>query len=124
MKKNELGTLILDCAFDVHRALGPGLLENTYKKCLVQELLISGLKVSVEHPVPVFYKGVKLDIGYRIDIFVEGLVPLEIKSVEGLNNTHLAQIMTYLKLSNTKLGYLLNFNEALLKNGVRRVVMG
>ena len=124
MTENEIGTKILDCAFKVHKALGPGLLESTYEACLVYELRKAGLKVEQQKALPVIYDDVKLEIGYRIDILVERKVIIENKAVEALNDVHLAQILTYLKLSNTKLGYLFNFNVKMFKDGIRRIVNG
>jgi GxxExxY protein len=124
MNENELGNLILDCAFEVHRRLGPGLLESTYQACLEHELGLAGLEVFREAALPVIYKDVKLTCGYRIDLWVNRRVVIEIKSVDALNDVHLAQVLTYLKLTENKLGYLLNFNVTLLKKGIRRVVNG
>jgi GxxExxY protein len=122
MHENEIGSIVIDKALSVHRELGPGLLESTYQACLAFELIKSGLLVEKEKALPVIYDQVKLDCGYRIDLQVEQKVIIEIKSVEALNDIHLAQILTYLKLSNNKLGYLINFNVPLLKNGIKRVV--
>lgn len=122
MTENEVGKMIVDCAFRVHQALGPGLLESTYEACLEYELLQAGLKVESQRGLPVVYKEVRLECGYRIDLLVENKVIIEIKSVEALNDVHLAQIITYLKLSGCKLGYLINFNVKLIKDGIRRVV--
>lgn len=122
--ENELSKIILDAALNVHRNLGPGLLENSYQECLVYELLKQSLLVEKEKGLPLIYEKVKLDVGYRIDLLVENKVIIEVKTVEALNDVHLAQVLTYLKLSNCKLGLLINFNVALLKNGFRRVVNG
>lgn len=124
MTEDEIGKLIVDCALKVHRELGPGLLESTYEACLAFELEQAGLNVRVQKPLPVVYKEVKLDCGYRIDLLIENKVVIEVKSVEALNDVHLAQILTYLKLSGCKLGFLINFNVTLIKNGIRRVVNG
>jgi len=124
MTEDEIGRLIVDCALKVHRELGPGLLESTYETCLAFELEQAGVNVRVQKPLPVVYKEVKLDCGYRIDLLIENKVVIEVKSVEALNDVHLAQILTYLKLSGCKLGFLINFNVALIKNGIRRVVNG
>lgn len=113
---------VLDCAFEVHNTLGPGLLENTYKQCLAHEISLRGLKVEVEMEIPVIYKNIKLKCGYRIDILAEDCIIVEIKSTKQINDVHLAQIMTYLKLSNKMLGLLANFNVKYLKNGIKRVV--
>ena len=122
MIENQIGTIIIECAINVHKALGPGLLESSYQACLVYELMEQGLSVEVQKALPVVYKEVKLDAGYRIDLLVENKVIVELKSVEALNDVHLAQILTYLKLSDKKLGYLINFNVKLLKQGIKRVV--
>ena len=122
MTENELATIVLDCAFEVHRNLGPGLLESSYEECLCFELKQSGLFIEKQKPLPLIYKDIKLDIGYRLDILVENKIIIEIKAVEAFNDVHLAQILTYLKLSDCKLGLLINFNVALLKSGIRRVV--
>ncbi len=113
---------VLDCAYKVHTVLGPGLLESTYEECLYYELTKSGLNVLKQIPLPLVYEEVKLDAGYRVDLLVEDLVIVEIKSVEALNDVHLAQILTYMKLSGCKLGLLANFNVAHLKDGIRRVI--
>jgi len=122
MIENEIAKVIVDCALRVHRELGPGLLESTYEACLYYELTQAGLTVESQKALPVVYNEVKLDCGYRIDLFVENKVVVEIKSVDALNDIHLAQILTYLKLSGCKLGLLINFNVKLLKHGIRRVV--
>ncbi len=113
---------ILDCSFKVHSALGPGLLESSYEECLFYELKKSGLEVEKQKALPLVYEEVKLEIGYRIDLMVENKVVIEIKSVESLAEIHLAQILTYLKLSGCKLGLLVNFNVKHLKNGIKRVI--
>jgi GxxExxY protein len=113
---------ILDCSFKLHSALGPGLLESAYTECLYYELERSGYKVEKQKPLPLIYKEVKLDAGYRIDLLVENSIVIEIKSVDTLAEIHLAQILTYLKLSGCKLGLLVNFNVAHLKEGIKRVV--
>ena len=122
MSENEIATKVIGCAIEVHRRLGPGLLESAYEECLFYELQNSGLKVHKQKTLPLVYKEVKLDNGYRIDLLVENKIVIEIKAVEALNDVHLAQVLTYLKLSNCKLGLLINFNVALLKNGLKRVV--
>ncbi len=122
MTENQIGTIILDCAFKVHKELGPGLLESTYQACLVYELNKKSLSLEVEKTLPVIYDGIKLEAGYRIDILVENKVIIELKSVESLNDVHLAQILTYLKLADKRLGYLINFNVKYLKQGIKRVV--
>ncbi len=122
MNENELSRIILDSAIQVHRALGPGLLESAYQKCLAYELVNQGLNVETERGLPLIYKDVEMEVGYRVDIFVNQKVIIEIKSVDALNDIHLAQVLTYLKLSESKLGLLINFNTNLIKNGFRRVV--
>lgn len=122
MHENEIGTIIIQAAYDVHKNLGPGLLESTYQACLEYQVRDYGLYVQSQVPLPVVYKDVKLDCGYRIDLWVEHKVIIEIKSVEALHDVHLAQILTYLKLSDAKLGYLINFNVPKVKQGIRRVV--
>ena len=124
MHENEIGTLILDAAFQVHKELGPGLLESTYETCISYEASQMGLFVETQIPLLVIYKEVKLDCGYRIDIRAEKKVIVEIKAVEKLNDVHLAQLLTYMKLSGCKLGYLINFNVKFLKEGIKRVVLG
>jgi len=122
MHENELSEIIIGDAINVHKKLGPGLLESAYEECLYYELNKNGLNVEKQKPMPLIYDEVKLDVGYRIDIIVENKVVIEIKSVEALNDVHLVQVLTYLKLSNCKLGLLINFNVSKLVNGIRRVV--
>lgn len=122
MTENELSRIILDSAIQVHRSLGPGLLESAYQKCLTYELEQQGLNIEVERGLPLVYRNVEMEVGYRVDIFVNRKVIIEIKSVDALNDIHLAQVLTYLKLSDCKLGLLINFNSKLLKDGFRRVV--
>ncbi|MBK5210172.1 MAG: GxxExxY protein [Flavobacteriaceae bacterium] len=122
MSENEISKIIFDCALKIHKNLGLGLLESAYEECLFYELKKYGLNVDKQKALPLIYEEVKLEIGYRIDIIVENKVIIKVKSVEALNDVHLAQILTYLKLSDCKLGMLINFNVAFLKNGIRRVV--
>ncbi len=117
-----MGKIVVDSALRVLRALGPGLLESSYEACLGYELGERGIRVEVQKALPVVYNEVKLECGYRIDVIAEGKVVVEIKSVEALCDIHMAQILTYLRLSGCKLGYLINFNVTLLKHGIRRVV--
>lgn len=124
MNENEISKIIFDAGLKVHKALGPGLLESVYEECLYYELLQTGLYVEKQKPMPLIYEEVKMDVGYRIDIVVENKVVIEVKSVDALNEVHLAQVLTYLKLSNCKLGMLINFNTLLFKNGVKRVING
>jgi GxxExxY protein len=121
MTENELSNKIIGCAIEVHKQLGPGLLESAYQECLFYELRLLGLDVKKEKPMPVIYKDVKLEHGYRIDLLVENKVVVEVKTVETLNDVHTAQVLTYLKLGNYKLGLLLNFQVTTLKNGIKRV---
>mgnify|MGYP003835649611 CR=1 FL=1 len=121
--REDIFKLILDCAFRVHSALGPGLLENAYEECLTYELIKPGLKVERQKALPLIYEEVKLDAGYRVDLLVEDCIIVEVKAVEELSDVHLAQILTYLKLSKCKLGLLVNFNVKLLKNGIKRVIL-
>ncbi len=123
MEGNQLGTAALDCAFRVHSALGPGLLESSYKACLAFELAQAGLSPQCEVPVPLMYAGRKLaEVGYRIDILVANEVVLEIKSMEAIAPVNRAQLLSYLRLSNHRLGYVLNFNTVSLRDGIARVV--
>ena len=124
MTENELATKIIGAAIEVHKQLGPGLLESTYEACLVYELKQMGLVVKQQLALPVIYKEVKLDAGYRLDVLVENKVIVEIKSVDALADIHTAQLLTYLKLKDLKLGLLINFNEVLLKNGLKRILNG
>jgi len=114
---------VLDCSFKIHTALGPGLLESAYEECLFYELLQSGLNVEKQIPLPLIYKEVKLNVGYRVDLLIENKVIAEIKSVESLADIHMAQILTYLKLSGCKLGLLANFNVRHLKDDIKRVIL-
>ena len=123
METEEIFKKILDCAFQVHSSLGPGLLESAYESCLYYELTQIGLKVEKQKALPLVYKEVKLDAGYRIDLIVEDKIIIEIKSVDFLSDVHLAQILTYLKLSHCKLGLLANFNVRHLKDGIKRVIL-
>jgi GxxExxY protein len=122
MTENEISSLVIGAAIDVHRELGPGLLESVYEICLIHELNQLGLKFESQVSVPVNYKGIKLDAGFRLDMLVDNRVIIELKSVSALAPVHSAQLMTYLKLTNMKLGLLINFNEALVKDGIKRIV--
>ena len=113
---------ILDSAFYVHSELGPGLLESAYEQCLFYELIRKGLKVEKQKGMPLIFHEIKMDLGYRLDLFVEDEIIIEIKAVEALNDLHLAQILTYLKISGCKIGLLINFNCRHLKDGVKRVI--
>jgi GxxExxY protein len=122
MELNDLSREIIGCAINVHRALGPGLLESAYQECLEFELKELGLKVEKEVPMPIVYKDVKLDHGYRIDLLVEGKIVIELKTVEAFTNVHTAQVLTYLRLGNYKLGLLINFQVSVLKDGIKRII--
>ena len=124
MTENELAKIVFEAGMKVHKALGTGLLESAYEECLFYELQKKGLFVEKQKALPLIYEDVKLEAGYRIDLLVERKLVIEIKSVEALNELHLAQILTYLKLSECKLGLLINFNTVLFKNGVKRVING
>jgi len=113
---------ILDCSFKIHSALGPGLLESAYNECLFYELEQTGYRAEKQKPLPLIYGDVKLDAGYRIDLLVEGCIVVEIKSVDALADIHLAQILTYLKLSGCRLGLLVNFNVVHLREGIKRII--
>ncbi|HRW63187.1 MAG TPA: GxxExxY protein [Bacteroidales bacterium] len=123
MDIEEIFKIVLDCSFKVHSALGPGLLESAYEECLCYEIKKSGLKVEKQKALPLIYEDVKLDAGYRIDLLVENQVIVEIKSVDAIADVHLAQILTYMKLSGCHLGLLANFNVKHLKNGIKRVIL-
>lgn len=124
MHENQISGAIVDAAIAVHKELGPGLLESVYESCLNFELCSRGIFVLRQHPLPVIYRGHQLEAGYRLDLLVEQLVVVEIKAVDRLHDLHTAQILTYLKLSQRKLGLLLNFNVVQMKEGIRRVVHG
>jgi GxxExxY protein len=119
----KIGKAVLDAAYKVHTALGPGLLESVYETTLTYELRKSGLTVATQLPVPIVYDGQNLDAGFRLDVLVENCVIVELKSVENINPVYEAQIMTYLRLSGKRLGYLMNFNVKHLKDGIKRFVM-
>ena len=118
----SIATAIVDAAITVHRELGPGLLESAYEVCLVHELTSRGLSVERQKPLPVVYRGAQIEAGYRLDLLVEGSVILELKAVDEISKVHLAQVLTYLKLSHLRLAFLINFNAVPLKNGIRRLV--
>jgi len=122
MEINDLTQIILNCSYKVHTALGPGLLESAYEECLFYELNLLGIAVEKQKALPLIYKEVRLDSGYRIDLLVENRVVVEIKSVEILHDVHMAQVLTYLKLSNCKIGLLINFNVKSLKQGIKRLI--
>lgn len=122
MHENEICTIILDAAFKIHNKLGPGLFESVYKQCLAFELSKTSNNVVLEKAIPLVYEEIKMDVGFRADIIVENKVIVEIKSIEVLHKIHFKQLLTYIRLANCKLGLLINFNELLLKNGIKRVV--
>ena len=124
MNENTLAEIVIGIAIDVHRELGPGLLESVYKECLFMALSKKGLQVRKEVPVAVHYDGVKLPCGYRLDLLIEERLVVEIKSVDQLNEIHMAQVLTYLKLGDFRLGLLMNFNSLRLKHGCRRLING
>lgn len=121
---NQLTKSVIGCAIEVHRALGPGLLESAYEICLCRELSLRNLPFECQKPLPLTYKGVKLDCGYRADVIVDGHVLVEVKSVDELAPIHDAQLLSYLKLSGLRVGLLINFNVRVLTHGIRRKVLG
>jgi GxxExxY protein len=124
MTENDLAYKMIGIAIDIHNALGPGLLESAYQECLFYKIKKDGFYVEKEKSMPLIYEEVKLDCGYRIDLLVENKLVIEIKSVDALNDIHLTQTLTYLKLGNYKLGLLINFNTILLKSGIKRIING
>ena len=123
MEFEELSNKVIGCAIEVHRNLGPGLLESTYEQCIAHELKIEGMAFKLQYPLPVEYKGIKLDCGYRIDLLVDNCLIVELKSVENVLPIHQAQLLTYMKLSGIKIGLLMNFNVKYMKNGIKRMVL-
>ncbi len=123
MEFDELSNRVLGCAIEVHRHLGPGLLESAYEQCLAHELSRNGIAFQLQHSLPVQYKDVRLDCGYRIDILVENQLIVELKSVEQIKGIHEAQLLTYMKLAGLKIGLLINFNVTKLKDGIKRFVL-
>jgi GxxExxY protein len=123
MEFESLSKDVIGAAIEVHKHLGPGLLESAYEECLSYELMQRGYKIERQKPIPVVYKEIKLECGYRIDILVENKIVLELKSVDCFNPVHEAQILTYMKFAQKKVGLLVNFNVALLKNGIKRYVL-
>lgn len=124
MTENELARVIVNTCYNIHVELGPGLLESVYEEILYFELTSQGYKVERQKPIPVFWKEIKMDIGFRADLIVENKVVVELKSVELIAPVHPKKLLTYLRLTELKLGLLINFNEALIKNGITRVVNG
>ncbi len=123
MEFEELSHRVIGCALEVHRALGPGLLESTYEQCLAYELSQAGIPFKLQHPIPVTYKGILLDCGYRVDLLVDDRLILELKSVDKLLPIYEAQLLTYMKLARISLGLLMNFNVTSLKDGLKRMVL-
>ena len=123
MEFDQLSNRVIGCALEVHRALGPGLLESTYEQCLAQELSLSDISFKLQLPLPVKYKGIKLDCGYRIDLLVNDELIVELKSVDQIMGIHQAQLLTYMKLSGVKVGLLINFNVEILKTGIKHFVL-
>lgn len=123
MKNGELTNVVIGYAIEVHRLLGPGLLESVYRSCLAYELKNSGLKIEEEKVLPIRYKNIVLDRGYRIDLLIENKLVLELKTVEFFTDVHVAQILTYMRLSGNSVGLLLNFQTAVMKNGIRRFIL-
>ena len=121
MTEDEIGKIVVNSAFQVHKALGPGLLESAYESCLRHDLILNNLKVEFQKGLPVIYKGLKMDVAYRLDLLIEDKVIIEIKAVERLNEIHMAQVLSYLKLSGLKLAFLMNFNVKLIKDGIKRL---
>ncbi len=124
MTENEIANKVIGLAIEVHKSLGPGLLESAYQECLFYKIKKEGFLVVKEKPMPLVFEEVKLECGYRIDLLVENKLVLELKSVEALNDVHMAQTLTYMKLGNYKLGLLINFNVTLLKHGIKRIING
>jgi GxxExxY protein len=124
MNENELSYKILGLAIDVHSQLGPGLLESAYKECMFYKIAKAGYQIVKEKPLPLIYEEVRLECGYRLDLMIENKLIIEVKSVESLTDIHLAQVLTYLKIANCKLGLLINFNVLRHKDGVKRIVNG
>jgi GxxExxY protein len=123
MEFDQISNQVIGCALEVHRVLGPGLLESTYEQCLAHELSLAGISFKLQFPLPVKYKGIKLDCGYRINLFVNDELIVELKSVDQIMGIHQAQLLTYMKLSGVKVGLLINFNVEMLKTGIKRVVL-
>ena len=124
MTENEIGTIVVDCAVRLHKELGPGLLESVYEVLLAHLLCEAGLKVARQVSIPIEFRGIRFDEGFRVDIVLEDKVILELKSIESVSKAHKKQVLTYLKLTGYKLGYLLNFGEDMMKDGISRVLNG
>jgi GxxExxY protein len=124
MNENSIGKIVVDSAISIHRELGPGLLESVYEVILADELSNRGLIVERQVPIPITFRGYQFEEGFKADIIINQMVILELKSLEKVNNAHKKQLLTYLKLTGMKLGFLINFGEALMKNGIKRIVNG
>ncbi|MBL1278693.1 MAG: GxxExxY protein [Fluviicola sp.] len=122
MIRNSLSKIIIGCAIEVHKQLGPGLLESAYQECLIYELKKQNLRIEVEKPMPIIYKDISLNKGYRIDILVEDEIVIELKTVEQFRKVHSAQVLTYMRLGGYELGLLLNFNETKMVDGIKRLI--
>lgn len=122
--ENEISKIVFEAGLQIHKILGPGLLESAYEECLYFDLINAGLKVEKQKSLPIIYKEIKLEAGYRVDLLIEDKVIIEIKSIDALHPIHTAQVLTYLKLSSCKLALLINFNVSLFKDGVKRLVLG
>jgi len=120
---SDLSNRVIGCAIEVHRILGPGLLESTYRQCFARELELNGIGFRLEHALPVEYKGIQLDCGYRVDVIVENEIVIELKAVDRLKGIHEAQLLTYMRLSGIRHGFLINFNVKLLKDGLQSFVL-
>ena len=123
MEFSKLSNKVIGCAIEVHRFLGPGLLESTYEQCLAHELKINGINFRLQHPIPVVYKGIRLDCGYRVDVLVEDEIILELKSVEKLAGIHEAQLLSYMKIADVRQGFLIDFNVKRLKDGLKSFIL-
>jgi GxxExxY protein len=123
LKFDKLSSLVIGCAIEVHKSLGPGLLESTYEQCLAYEMNTLRIPIKLQHPLPVQYKGIRLDCGYRIDMLVDNRIIVELKSVDNILPIHQAQLLTYMKLSNIRIGLLMNFNVIYMKTGIKRMVL-
>ena len=123
MRFDDLSNRVIGCAIKVHRNLGPGLLESTYEQCLAHELNCAGISFMLQHPLPVNYNGVKLDCGYRVDLLIDNKIIVELKSVDKILPIHRAQLLTYMKLAEIRIGLLMNFNVRFMKNGIKRMVL-
>ena len=123
MEFDELSNRVIGCALEVHRHLGPGLLESTYEQCLAYEMKVAGMAFKLQHALPVEYKNIKLDCGYRIDMLVDNSIIIELKSVDKILPIHQAQLLTYMKLADISIGLLINFNVKYLKDGIKRMVL-